>query len=386
MPTSFLQSLFLLRSLVLFMQMLFVAWGLLLPSQAEFWPWLLAIWLIMALGNLLFLQKKFDKNFLFYQIFFDSLFLSFFSYLTGGIANALIFILIPYLMLAAFFLDEARVWILTITQIFLLILALPFSFVGSHTLHIAPQHLWSMWIALLFITLSVPVFFSFFQKIIKTKNDELQQAAMRLAKQQHLVTLGTLAASVAHDLRTPLNTLWLLNEMVDNVQLKSQIEQQIEICIKRLKNLNQNQGNWEAGNGRKYLVKNFLHALKEDWQKRFPNANLITDWHIDQEIIYVEPALPYAIFNILDNAAQASPQIFWRVYCQADQLIFAISDQGNGLPEAVLNAQEPLTEGSGLGLGLYLSKQIINHFDGQIAFAKSTPVGLTVTITLPCYK
>ncbi len=386
MPTSFLQSLFLLRSLVLFIQMFFVALGLLLPSQSEFWPWLWAIWLIMALGNLLFLKKNFDKDFLFYQIFFDSILLSLFSYLTGGIANSLIFILIPYLMLAAFFLDAAKVWLLTIVQIFLLILALPFSFVGLHAGHIAPQHLWGMWISLLLITLSVPIFFTFFQKVIKSKNDELQQAALRLAKQQQLVTLGTLAASVAHDLRTPLNTLWLLVELLDDLDLKRQMEQQIDICIQRLKSLNQNQGNWEAGNGKKYLLKDFLLTLKNDWQRRFPKVKLSTDWQCNQEIIYVEPALPYAILNILDNAAQASPQIFWQAYSQADQIILVISDQGIGMPESFISAQQPIHEGTGLGLGLYLAKQVISHFSGQIAFSKNTPVGLTVTITLPCYK
>lgn len=386
MPNAFLQSLFLLRSAVLFIEILFVALGLLSPSQSEFWPWLWAIWLIMAIGNLLFLNKNFDKDFLFYQIFFDSILLSLFSYFTGGIANALLFILIPYLMLAAFFLDAAKVWLLAGVQIFLLILALPFSFAGLHQRHIAEPHLWSMWLALFWITLAVPIFFSFFQKIINDKNTELQQAALRLAKQQQLVTLGTLAASVAHDLRTPLNTLWLLTELLDDLDVKKQMEQQIAICIQRLKSLNQNQGNWEAGNGKKYLLQDFLLALKNDWQQRFSKIELLTDWQVDQELIYVEPALPYAILNILDNAAQASPHVFWQAYSQDDKLTLVIRDQGIGMPEALINAEQPMREGTGLGLGLYLAKQIISHFDGKIIFSNNTPVGLTVTITLPCYK
>ncbi len=98
------------------------------------------------------------------------------------------------------------------------------------------------------------------------------------------------------------------------------------------------------------------------------------------------------LVNLLSNAIKFTPpdgKVVVRVECVRDELGFAVSDTGQGIPRDKLEAiferylQVTPNDRRGIGLGLYISKSIVQGHGGRI-WADSTPgKGSTFRFTLP---
>jgi signal transduction histidine kinase len=94
--------------------------------------------------------------------------------------------------------------------------------------------------------------------------------------------------------------------------------------------------------------------------------------------------------NVISNAIDASPlggKVRIDILHEGDRVGFAIRDQGPGIPEA-LRAQlfQPFisTKGDlGNGLGLYISKEIVERHGGRIDVESNENRGTTMTVWLP---
>jgi signal transduction histidine kinase len=95
--------------------------------------------------------------------------------------------------------------------------------------------------------------------------------------------------------------------------------------------------------------------------------------------------LRQVIINLLGNAVKFSDpggSVSIKVEKQKDQLLFQVSDRGIGIPE---EAKAHLFERfyRGTGLGLYISKQIIEAHGGRIWADSKLGKGSTFSFTLP---
>ena len=100
------------------------------------------------------------------------------------------------------------------------------------------------------------------------------------------------------------------------------------------------------------------------------------------------------LFNVLDNAikytrADGTITIFDKI--DSNKYILTISDNGRGIPEDILNKIfDPFFRGDssrnteGAGLGLTLSKKIIENHRGTISIKSQENKGTSVIISLPC--
>jgi PAS domain S-box-containing protein len=107
--------------------------------------------------------------------------------------------------------------------------------------------------------------------------------------------------------------------------------------------------------------------------------------------------LEQVVQNLLQNAVKYSPAggvITVRVYRQHDRAYLAVSDQGIGIPEAAkanlfqqfyrainVDAQEI----QGMGIGLYVVKEIVALHGGEIKVESREGEGSTFTVSLPLY-
>jgi len=101
------------------------------------------------------------------------------------------------------------------------------------------------------------------------------------------------------------------------------------------------------------------------------------------------------IYNLVANAFKFTPEgkaIRIHISKQKNDLQIEVSDQGKGVPPHLLNQifelfyEEQETNGKsmkGTGIGLALSKEMINLHGGNIAAHNNNEGGLTVTVTLP---
>jgi PAS domain S-box-containing protein len=106
-----------------------------------------------------------------------------------------------------------------------------------------------------------------------------------------------------------------------------------------------------------------------------------------------EDSLRQILNNIVLNAIEASPKgetVKVRATVSENTLVITVSDQGSGIPEEVRKqVYEPFfttkstgTTG-GLGLGLSISKNLVEAMEGCLNFESSTGHGTTFTVTVP---
>jgi PAS domain S-box-containing protein len=122
-------------------------------------------------------------------------------------------------------------------------------------------------------------------------------------------------------------------------------------------------------------------------------------WQMDLDSLPDLPLDPEAIertmHNLLTNAIKFSPPggtVQIRLRAQPDQVALEIEDHGKGIPAAEMSRlfQPFARAGSavkavipGTGLGLYVSKVLVEAHGGAISLRSEEGVGATVTVTLP---
>jgi two-component system sensor histidine kinase RegB len=103
--------------------------------------------------------------------------------------------------------------------------------------------------------------------------------------------------------------------------------------------------------------------------------------------VVTELTLAQAITNILNNAADASPDsVEIDARWNADELVLEIADRGSGLaPEVQASAGAPFltTKSDGLGLGLFLAYTTFSRFGGDVRLMQRDGGGVLCRLTLP---
>jgi signal transduction histidine kinase len=95
--------------------------------------------------------------------------------------------------------------------------------------------------------------------------------------------------------------------------------------------------------------------------------------------------------NILKNAVQAIPEdrkglIRIRAKVEVGRVMITFEDNGTGIPEALrkqIFSPNFSTKNSGMGLGLAISKRIVELFGGVINFQSTEGKGTTFEVQLP---
>jgi len=100
--------------------------------------------------------------------------------------------------------------------------------------------------------------------------------------------------------------------------------------------------------------------------------------------------------NLLSNAAKYSPehaQIAMRVVCQPEQVLISVTDKGSGIPaealphlfERFFRVEDTAERVQGLGLGLFITRRIVEAHGGTISVESELGQGSTFTVTLPLH-
>jgi len=226
---------------------------------------------------------------------------------------------------------------------------------------------------------------------VKEKVAELIQKDELLTTQSKQAVMGEMISMIAHQWRQPLNTITL---QISNLQLKEMMGE--EISQKEISKTLENISN--------AIV--YLSNTIDDFKTYFhPNKELSTiqiKELFDRVLSFVEPRAKKAnvriyvrgakdieakvyvneliqvLLNLLNNAIDAyeksdleKKEIIITVQKQEEKLLISVSDQAGGIKKEHLNRLfEPYfsTKGkNGTGLGLYMSKMIIEkHFGGDI--------------------
>lgn len=234
-----------------------------------------------------------------------------------------------------------------------------------------------------------------------------------ITKSKEIDRMKSEFVSVAsHQLRTPLTGIKWFSELLIKGKAGSmtaeqndyiqQVADSNERMIKLVDDLLDVSHIDEAGKFKIILIKeNFSSVIQEvvDQQKIQANEKKIkiklNPGCLKKVMLKVDRfKLEQAIQNILNNAIKYSPNgSTISVDCEKkdDQLVCSFKDKGIGIPlyqqhrmfEKFFRADNVITVGSGTGLGLYISKFIVEGHGGKIWFESKENKGTTFFISLP---
>ena len=337
-----------------------------------------------------------------FQLMIDVLALSMLLYLSGGASNPFVLLFLLPIIIATAVLPASYIWLLTVfTGICYSLLMwkyVPLPHVHGEG-HNFSQHVWGMWLSFVISSAVIAYFVFAMRRNLRSKNNALAKAREQHLRDEQLLTLGTLAASTAHELGTPLGTMLLLSDELkemtndqNNLELITSLKEQISRCKDALTTLSASAGSIHLVNGKMLSVNLFLENTLDEWQQSHHSVQLDTDW---QGIAYTaeilaDRTLIQALWNILDNAYDASPNdVEWQARWDNDFLNMQINDRGNGvsLEEKKVIGSQPFTnKDGGMGLGLFLAHAIIKRFSGEVRLVNREDGGLSTRIRLPLSK
>lgn len=235
---------------------------------------------------------------------------------------------------------------------------------------------------------------------LETQTATLNRQKQLALQNETLLSVGSLASASVHQLSTPLNTLFLLKDLLKNevqtptgeAQLQT-LSEQIDVCRQVLNTLRDRANKTHLKPNQGTTSSKLLHELKQEFALMHPKSQLtvtpLAPLEEADPLLEVDASFKLAMMNLLDNAARYSPAaIHISVSQTPNQIHFSITDEGGGVSEHTLATlgQQLQTECHGMGMGVMLSRMIVERFGGQITFenvAVADKIGLWVKVTLP---
>ncbi|MDP3875544.1 MAG: ATP-binding protein [Methylobacter sp.] len=351
-------------------------------------------------------------------------------YLTGGASNPITWVFLLPLIITAIMLHQSYAWymvILTSSMYTALIgFNIPLPSIEPHMpeaemmdsraanyemmqhIHIMRDthyfnlHIFGMWFGFVFSAGLVAFFVVELAKTLKAQERNLAEARENALRDERVVALGTLAASAAHDMGTPLGTIAILaheleqdypiHHFADLHEKLAIMQQEVNRCKTALSVMSASAGELRAESGSAMLMADYVDDVIKQWRthKSTAKLNLFISPDIDMQAkIIAELTLTHSIINILNNAAEATlPEKGIELHASWDleHAIIRISDYGPGLPPELIDfagKQPVVSKKRGLGVGLFLTYSTINRLGGKIHFYNSESGGANVEISLP---
>lgn len=323
-------------------------------------------------------------------------------YLSGGYANPFIFMLLPPLAIAAAAL--ATWWALGVAALtvlcysFLLVANVPLPVLDRLALFTpALLRQTGMWVC--FVVSAAMIFFFVVRtrQTLRQKDRELAAARERALRNEHLAELGGLAAGTAHELGTPLATLSMLAEELEETATDADQREQLRLlrrevyrCRDAIDELTRTSSAARSGDARTQTVEAWLEGLAQRWRNSFPGAAIHVSL-VDRPpgpVLIVERSLEQALSSIVANACRVSERVEIGARWDAEELAIEVLDRGPGFPASLLPlaGREPLGEHPGvhgMGLGLYLATGAVERQEGRLELLPREGGGARTRITLP---
>ena len=253
-------------------------------------------------------------------------------------------------------------------------------------------HVLGMWLGFVISATVIAYFAVEMAAAVRLRESQLTQVREETLRNERIVSLGTLAASAAHELGTPLSTMSVvIGEMRDDCVAPEQkdnlslLDDQVRNCKRILNTLvSHAQAMPEV-----ISIESFLLTVLDEWQLLRPTVHYNYQVGGEQPApqLRPDPALRAALLNLLNNAADASSEGMQIMLRWDDKnIVLEIQDQGSGLTaEAAARAGSAFftTKEEGRGLGLFLANATLERLGGSVRLFNRDGGGATTEVKLP---
>ncbi len=243
------------------------------------------------------------------------------------------------------------------------------------------------------------------EEMVEERTQELRDAQEQLVRREKLAVLGRLAGGVGHELRNPLgvisNAVYYL-EMVHpdaddtTKEYLGMISSEVHNADRIISDLLDYARTWLAD--RERIAVSQLVARGVEKHPPPEGVQVATDIAADLPPAYVDPQqIEMALANLVTNAYQAVPeggQVTIKTSEVSEKLpksgvSISITDTGCGISaENMEKLFEPLftTKARGIGLGLAVSRNLVEANGGTVEVESQEGEGSTFTVILPTDK
>jgi two-component system sensor histidine kinase RegB len=325
---------------------------------------------------------------------------------TGGPANPFSLLYLVLITFSAVILHKAWTWALgALSTICFGLLFWISRSVPALQEHVQPGqfslHLFGMWLAFGTAALLISFFIATVSAEARRKELELLEMQKRLARNERLASLVTLAAGAAHEIATPLSTIAVTAKEIERDSARgisgkpieedaALIRSQVERCREILERMGA-QGADPLGEAPKAIR---VSELVARLAARFPGERERIKVEFAHDLpmcILPQNAAVEALAALVKNALEASRDgepIRLHVQSNSDSIRFAIHDRGSGMtPETLDRVLEPFfttkPAGKGMGLGAFLAHLFAQRLGGRLFYQSTPGEGSTATMELP---
>ncbi|GAA4110226.1 HAMP domain-containing sensor histidine kinase [Aquimarina addita] len=230
--------------------------------------------------------------------------------------------------------------------------------------------------------------------------DELEESAVKLAKNEREAAWREMAKQVAHEIKNPLTPMRLTVQSFErkfdpeDPSIQQKVKEYSDTLIQQIDTMSaiasafSNFAQMPAQKNETLDVVNIvglaLDIFNEDYII-FPSEN--------EQIIaeFDRTQLIRVVTNLVKNAKQAipddrTPKIVVNVFVENEEVVITIADNGIGIEEDYKKKIfEPkfTTKNSGMGLGLGMVKSIVENFKGTITFTSLKDKGTVFKVKFP---
>ena len=402
---SQLRRLVTLRSMAIVAQLLTLAcvWKW-LEMELDWQPMLLTIATLTGINLLTGLRLRGNRPIsnaeIFAQLCVDVLALSVLLYYGGGSTNPFISLFLLPLVIAAATLPQRYTWLMALltaacySTLMFYYQALPHNHHDHNSDSAFNTHVLGMWLGFAISALVVAYFVTQMAQAVRQRDEQLARVREEILRNERIVALGTQAAGAAHEMGTPLATMAVVigelqqdlraeqDELRDSLTI---LDEQVRGCKRILdKILSSAQ---HEGSTHLQAVDGLMNEVLDEWQLLRPAAKYQYRRSDTLALISVDTTLRAALMNLLNNAADASPDgIQIDTLCNKTHFILTIVDHGAGLSEEVAQlagAAFFTTKKEGRGLGLFLANATLERMGGTVRLFNNPQGGASTELTLP---
>ena len=248
----------------------------------------------------------------------------------------------------------------------------------SNHFHVYSYYYYSIPTALIVALVFLNYFAIIFGAESRLRKEALNKMEEIMAKEHEMLSLGGQAAAAAHSLGTPLSTIKIIthelkNQLKDKKDIIQDIEllsSQVERCNQILKRLSLNPNEEDDFIDEDLSIRDYLKEIilsfKETSDKEF-----ILNFEQDLNSIKIPKTIEiiYGLRNFIGNANKfSSKKIYINLTTNNEFTEIIIEDDGNGFSSNILskigepylkNSKQAFKEKSGLGLGIFIGKTLL---------------------------
>jgi len=345
--------------------------------------------------------RRLSETEAFLTLLFDLGQLAFLIFLTGGLTNPFVILVLAPVTMSASVLRLRSTLVLGALAILAVSAAavwyLPLRFADGTALVIPGIFAFGFWLSIVIGILFLGLYSRRVATEMRSMSEALLATQMALAREQKLTDLAGVVAAAAHELGTPLATIKLVSaELIEELDSQPELQEDARLIraqADRCRDILRDMG--RAGKDDLHLRQAPLSAVVREAAEPHLSRGKRVDFSFaptqdgaaEQPTILRRPEVIHGLRNLVQNAVDFARTSVWiEGEWNARRIFVRITDDGDGFPAGLIGRigdpfvrarrSDPDAERrpgyEGMGLGLFIAKTLLERSGAELSFANAT--------------